>query len=93
MLIVAEITQSESHFVEWMVVISTIALTVISAALTWVTYLVHRDSARDHRESVKALSHDNDNMYDIAKSEMDFNHKHEENVRRMKAIQYRRMYR
>lgn len=77
-------TVNESHFVEWMVIISTIALTVISAALTWVTYLVHRDSVNDHKQSVTALSHDNDNMYDIAKSEMEYHH--EKNLRELKRV-------
>jgi hypothetical protein len=79
---------NESHFVEWMVVVSTAALCVISLALTWVTYLVHKDAKEEHKTSVSALSHDNDNMYQIAKDEMDYHHKHTQAVRDIKRIRY-----
>lgn len=88
MYLVEAAIAAESHFVEWMVVTSTIALCIISLALTWVTYLVHKDAKEEHKVSVTALSHDNDNMYNIAKDEMDFHHRHERAIRAMKRIQY-----
>lgn len=90
MFLVEAATAAESHFVEWMVVVSTIALCIISLALTWVTYLVHKDAKEEHKASVSALSHDNDNMYQIAKDEMDFHHNHAQSVRAINRIKYNR---
>lgn len=88
MLVETVTAVNESHFVEWMVVISTAALCIISLALTWVTYLVHKDAKEEHKTSVTALSHDNDNMYQIAKDEMDYHHKHAQAVRNLNRIKY-----
>jgi hypothetical protein len=73
---------TDSHFVEWMVVLSSVALTLITGALTWATVLVHRDS-------VKALSHDNDNMKEIASDAIEHD-RHMERVRELKRIQHAR---
>jgi hypothetical protein len=76
-----------SHFVEWMVILSTVALALITGALTWVTYLVHKDS-------VQTLSHDNDNMHDVAVREIEARHEaHMERVRELKRIQHARKVR
>lgn len=69
---------SNSHIIELSVVISTIALTIVTFALTWATYLVHRDT-------IKGLTHDNDNMHDIAEKEIE--NRHIEELRKLRKLQ------
>jgi hypothetical protein len=78
---IAEATGSENHIVEWLVIISTLALTLVSLALTWATWQVHKDST-------KALSHDNDNMHDIAAREI--NSRHHEKLAQLRQLERRK---
>lgn len=58
-------------FMHWAELIITSALVVATFALFWVTYKVHHDETikmADH------LSHDNDNMTDVAMAEIDAHH-------------------
>ncbi len=68
-----------AHYGELLI---TISLVVVTAMLTVVTYLVHKDS-------VKELGRDNDNMHDIAVKEIDSNNRHIAAIREMNRISRR----
>ncbi len=75
-------SEGSSHYAEIMLILATFALTVITGALTWVTYLVHRDSVRE-------LGNDNDNMHDVAVKEIDSNNRHLAAIRELNRISKR----
>ncbi len=75
-------SEEESTFMAWIHTLEplvALSLTFITGMLTWVTYLVHKDS-------VKELGKDNDNMHDVAVREIDSNNRHLAAIREMNRI-------
>jgi hypothetical protein len=75
-----------SHMLEWLLVISTAALAIVTALCAWTTYLVHKDASRE-------MSHANDNATDVALAEIDAHHgaaRHQQRLNELKKIQHSR---
>lgn len=74
-----------SQILELAVVISTFALVLVTAGLWYATAQVHKDEIH---KMTDALSHDNDNMTDVALAEIASHHS--DKVRQMRRISSRK---
>lgn len=77
-----------SQILELAVVVSTLVLTLATIGLWYATAQVHKDEIN---KMTGALSHDNDNMTDVAMAEIAAHHN--DRVRQLRQIQRRKTHR